>query len=477
MIWFEALILAVRQENKWVSEGVRSACAKEDNVKTIPWNKRYELGVEEIDKEHKKLFATLNKLLTLGENEEKREWVCREGVKFLKNHVIEHFQHEEAYMRSINYAEFDIHKRLHDDFQNNTLPSMEEELEETSYSEEAMRHFLGVSIGWLVAHTQTEDLAIVGRKMSKWKNIPHDEEIDALEQTIVQLMKDMFQIQAKAISRQYGGEAVGKTICFRFVYHGSKTERWEIIWGIEEGLLLKVVSDLMSTQYLKVDDMVINITRYISRQMIEKISECFPVLEKFEMEGESLLTHEQLVSAFDRTHPFCSMLFDTGAGYFTFSVITSSSEKGKIVSPINAQNAMGQIKKYLEGEKRKKQILIVDDSDFMRSNMIRLLKNDYDMLESNSSIAAIKSITVNRPDLILLDYEMPVCDGRQTLEMIRSDEDIADIPVVFLTGRGDAESVKKVMALKPRGYLLKTMPEADIKKFIDGIFAKKDSAK
>lgn len=443
-------------------------------MKTIPWNKRYELGVESIDRQHKQLFATINKLLTLGDEEGKKEWVCREGVKYMKNHVVEHFQHEEDYMRSINYPDFEIHKRLHDNFQNKTLPSLEEELEDTNYSEDAMRHFLGVSIGWLVAHTQTEDLAIVGRKISQWTNISSEQELDALEQTLVQLGKDVLQLKAKVINRQYGGEDIGKTFCYRFVYHGNNKERWEIIWGIEEGLLLKVVSDLMGTQYLKVDDMVINITRYIARQLIEKTRECFPHLDEFELEGESLLTYDQLAATFDRVTPFCSLLFDTGAGYFTFSVFSASAEKGKIVSPINAQNAMGQIRKYLQGEMRKKQILIVDDSDFMRSNMIRLLGEDYDMLESNSSIAAIKTITVNRPDLILLDYEMPVCDGRQTLEMIRSDEDIADIPVVFLTGRGDAESVKKVMALKPRGYLLKTMPEEDIKKFIDGLFAKKD---
>lgn len=446
-------------------------------MKAIPWNRRYEIGVESVDKEHKQLFTTINKLLTLGEDEAKKEWVCREGVKYLKNHVVEHFQHEEAYMRSIDYPDLEVHKRLHDDFQNSTLPSLEEELEETNYSEEAMRHFLGVSIGWLLAHTQTEDLAIAGKRMSQWTNIPPEQEIDALEQTIVQLNNDMFQLKAKAISRQYGGEEIGKTFCYRFVYRGEKKERWEIIWGIEEGLLLKIVSDMMDAQYLKVDDMVINITRYIARQMIEKIKECFPHIAAFEMEGESLLTQEQMQAAFERIPPFCSMLFDTGAGYFTFSVLSASAEKGKIVSPINALNAMGQIKKYLSGETRKKQILIVDDSDFMRSNMIRLLGDDYEMLESNSSIAAIKKITVNRPDLILLDYEMPVCDGRQTLEMIRSDEEIADIPVVFLTGRGDAESVKKVMSLKPRGYLLKTMPEEDIKKFIDGLFAKKAPVK
>ena len=179
-------------------------------MKTIAWNKRYELGVDFIDKEHKQLFATLNELLTLSENEDKREWVCKEGIKFLKNHTIEHFQHEEAYMKSIDYSELEVHKRLHDDFQNNTLLALEDELEETNYSEESMRHFLGVSIGWLVAHTQTEDLAIVGKKMSKWKNLPHEEEIGALEQTIIQLISDVFQLKAKAISRQYGGEDMGR---------------------------------------------------------------------------------------------------------------------------------------------------------------------------------------------------------------------------------------------------------------------------
>ena len=69
---------------------------------------------------------------------------------------------------------------------------------------------------------------------------------------------------------------------------------------------------------------------------------------------------------------------------------------------------------------------------------------------------------------------MPVCDGRQALEMIRSDADIADIPVMFLTGKGDRESVKKVMALKPEGYLLKTMSEESIKKMIDDFFVKRD---
>ena len=442
----------------------------------IVWNRWYEINVDFIDKEHKQLFSTINKLLTISENEEKSEWACREGVKYLKNHTIEHFAHEEEYMRSINYGEYEIHKRLHDNFQFNTLPALEEELEEYNYSEDSIRHFLGVCIGWMVAHTQTEDQAIAGKRMSKWVDVPQEEEVDALEQTIVQLVQDMLQLKAKAISRQYEGENFGKVVCCRFVYKGEKKEKWEVVLCFEERLLLKVVSDMLNTQYLKVDDMVININRYIARQFLEKIGECFPDMKLCELESESLLTYDQLVKSFERAQPACSILFDTGVGYFAFCVTSSESVRGKIVSSLNSQNAMSQIKKYLSGEMRKKQILVVDDSDFMRSNIIRLLGDDYDMIESSSSVSAIKSITVNRPDLILLDYEMPICDGRQTLEMIRSDKDIADIPVIFLTGRGDAESVKKVMSLRPEGYLLKTMPEDEIKKTINEFFEKRKKA-
>ena len=65
------------------------------------------------------------------------------------------------------------------------------------------------------------------------------------------------------------------------------------------------------------------------------------------------------------------------------------------------------------------------------------------------------SFVKKRPDLILLDYEMPVCDGRMTLEMIRADEDLKDIPVIFLTAVNDRANIEAVLKLKPAGYFLK----------------------
>lgn len=440
------------------------------SVDHIIWRESYKIGVDFIDNEHKQLFSTMNRLLKISEDEEKSEWVCREGAKYLKNHALEHFEHEEEYMRSIDYSEYKIHKRLHDNFRNNTLPALEREMEETQYSVESIRHFLGVCIGWVVAHTQTEDLAITGRISSKWLDIPHEEEKDALSQAIVQLVDDIFHLNSKLISEHYTGENFGKAVCCRFAYSSQKKEKWEITLVFEEQLLLKIISDILNTQYLKVDDIAINIARYMSRQFLERIRENFPTIDLFELVKESLLTYEQLVESFERAAPPCSLLFDTGEGYFVFCASASNSMRGKIVPCIDPNNAMEAINDFLS--KNRKKVLVVDDSDFMRSKITKLLIGDYKVTEANSSISAIRSLATNRPDLIILDYEMPVCDGRQALEMIRSEKETADIPVIFLTGRGDRESVRNVMALKPVGYLLKTMPDEEIKKCIDTFFDK-----
>jgi len=107
-----------------------------------------------------------------------------------------------------------------------------------------------------------------------------------------------------------------------------------------------------------------------------------------------------------------------------------------------------------------KKILVVDDSPAMLRTVQAMLSGKYKVIFATSGPRAIAAIAKSRPDLILLDYDMPVCDGKMTLQMLRSEEDTKDIPVVFLTGCSDAEHVKEVLALLPQGYLLKP-PDAN----------------
>lgn len=115
---------------------------------------------------------------------------------------------------------------------------------------------------------------------------------------------------------------------------------------------------------------------------------------------------------------------------------------------------------------------MVDDSATIRLGMKKLLEGDYEVSVVDSGAAAFRSITLEQPDLVLLDYEMPVCDGRQTLEMLRSVKEFENTPVIFLTGRRDRESMINVMPLNPAGYLLKHLKQDEIKAKIDNFMEK-----
>ena len=142
--------------------------------------------------------------------------------------------------------------------------------------------------------------------------------------------------------------------------------------------------------------------------------------------------------------------------------------------PVNVKNMTIDIKTYLDehDSKKKLKILAVDDSGVILNNIKNWLGDKYQVMLADSGLSAIKCMTLNRPDLILLDYEMPVCDGRQTLAMIRENNEFKDIPVIFLTGKQDKQSILQVMDLKPEGYLLKTMKPVDVVRNIDEFFEK-----
>lgn len=157
------------------------------------------------------------------------------------------------------------------------------------------------------------------------------------------------------------------------------------------------------------------------------------------------------------------------------SVIPSQFIKMHFARPINVKDVVNAVEKYMCADllQPKRKILVVDDSGAMLRTVKEWLQDKYQVVLANSGAMAIKCLAMNKPDLILLDYEMPICDGSQVLEMIRAESDFADIPVIFLTGKNDRESVMKVTALRPEGYLLKSMEAEQIIKAIDDFFEKK----
>lgn len=130
-------------------------------------------------------------------------------------------------------------------------------------------------------------------------------------------------------------------------------------------------------------------------------------------------------------------------------------------------------KKAATGELKKSILVVDDDPNYM--NLVReWLKDTYKVSMATSGLRAIKWLGANKVDLILLDYEMPVTDGPQVLEMLRADDDTRDIPVMFLTGRDDKDSVMAVVALKPEGYFLKTIGKDELLNKLKLFFVSKE---
>ncbi|MBO4982032.1 MAG: response regulator [Lachnospiraceae bacterium] len=104
---------------------------------------------------------------------------------------------------------------------------------------------------------------------------------------------------------------------------------------------------------------------------------------------------------------------------------------------------------------RRKRLLLVDDSPLTLRNMKSILEEKYDVFLATSGEQALKVIPQNKPDLILLDYEMPGMNGKATFEAILEDESARDIPVVFLTSIADKRQIYAVLKSYPAGYILK----------------------
>lgn len=144
--------------------------------------------------------------------------------------------------------------------------------------------------------------------------------------------------------------------------------------------------------------------------------------------------------------------------------------------PLDIDKLIKGVSVYLDentGEKRKKTVLIVDDDITYMRTVYEWLKADYHVGMASNGVQAISYLAKNKADLILLDYEMPIANGPQVLSMLRDDSETGQIPVMFLTGHDDRESVLSVVGLSPVDYLLKTIDKATLLSKLEAFFYKK----
>lgn len=101
-------------------------------------------------------------------------------------------------------------------------------------------------------------------------------------------------------------------------------------------------------------------------------------------------------------------------------------------------------------------ILVIDDDEYMRELLQLHLSNaGYDVLTAEDAVVAGHSVLRHRPDLILVDVEMPFMTGLEFVQALKADPSVCDIPVVFISSRDDCEDRAK--ELGARAFLQKPL--------------------
>lgn len=105
-------------------------------------------------------------------------------------------------------------------------------------------------------------------------------------------------------------------------------------------------------------------------------------------------------------------------------------------------------------------ILAVDDAKAMRQFVQRVLAGfACDITESTNGYNALFAMERSLPDLILLDVNMPIMNGVELLEMLRSKPELTAIPVIMLASPADHAVLPKIRALDVSAILMKPISE------------------
>lgn len=279
------------------------------------WDDDFNIGVEIIDNAHQKLFSIVHRSMKLAKENKNQQLACAEGVKFFKNYAAQHFAEEEDYMRSINYQGYAMHKKLHDNLRDKTLPILEQNLKDSDYSAESVERFLGICIGWLTDHIMIEDKAISGKVFSKWESSQEESVNNGLKNALIQVMREVFGLKSHIFSEYYGGENFGRTVNYILYYISPEGKPLWVILSIEEKLILSTIGKILGSKFDKIDNTILSATKFMSQQFLRRIGAYFHVEEgKYALKKDLLINEDAMGQIFAKRNPQYSLLLHTDVG-------------------------------------------------------------------------------------------------------------------------------------------------------------------
>lgn len=132
--------------------------------------------------------------------------------------------------------------------------------------------------------------------------------------------------------------------------------------------------------------------------------------------------------------------------------------------------------KLFKSKKRTSQakVLIVDDEpDLVSTVEYRLKFANCHVITAANGREGLEKAAAERPDVILLDTNMPVMDGHETLEALQADARLKDIPVIMLTARCEPQDIAAASAHRVAEYITKPFDFNQLMEKIRAILADK----
>jgi len=119
------------------------------------------------------------------------------------------------------------------------------------------------------------------------------------------------------------------------------------------------------------------------------------------------------------------------------------------------------------GKRQRPLILVVEDDEDARAVLEELLRDRYDVEAVGDGESAVKRAKELLPDLVLLDLFLPGLDGFGALTGLRRDAKTAEVPVIFLSAQGDAETKSQGLSLGAADYLAKPFSAQELMARVD----------
>jgi DNA-binding response OmpR family regulator len=110
----------------------------------------------------------------------------------------------------------------------------------------------------------------------------------------------------------------------------------------------------------------------------------------------------------------------------------------------------------------KKILVIDDDPEIITLLTVRLGANDFDVISANDALYAVRMAFEEKPDLIILDINMPGGGGVSVFDRVRKLKTTTKVPVVFLSGCEDRDVQKQVLEMGAVGFISKPFKSEEL---------------